>query len=99
AGLERLIPAEPPILAIELAVRRRADASVAPRILVRLRQLLDLERHFLGDAVHREVADGREALVGLADLLGFERERRVLLDVEEVAAAQVRVALLVARVD
>src|SRR5262249_19835918 len=63
-------------------------------------QELRVEHNGLGHAVQGEVAADLVLVLARAQhLRGLERERRVLVDLEEVRAPEVRVALLIAGVD
>src|SRR4029079_373224 len=102
AGLDGEIPFEAPVLAVDAGAGADAAAAVAPRVLDRGRQRLDLQ----GDR-SRDAADGE--LPGDAQIAGRprgrlharrpERHGRVTRDVEEVGAAQVLVPLRLARID
>ena len=88
----------PPRIVLDLADTENNAGSDAVRVgagAVELERDLDL----LGDTEHGEVADQHPLPVTLLGSGADEGDRRVLLHVEEVGAAQVVVALLVARVD
>src|SRR5689334_2062990 len=100
--LQRLVPDETEVAAIDLAVGAEAHALATPRIasaaFVGRGQL-----HFTRRAADREIADHRELLPRLGaralDPLALEGDARMVGDVEEVAGDEVAVALLDARVD
>src|SRR3954447_6412105 len=99
ARAEHLVELHVEVGAVELAGDLQADALVAPRIDLGALDL-GLERDLARDAVNRQVADDLEAvLVERADRGRAERDLREALDVEEVAGAQVLVALGLVGVD
>ena len=99
AGLERLVPLQPEVPAIDPRLRREGHALVAPGVLAAA-ELFDVELHGLGHPVDRQVAGhGVLLLAGLLDLRALVRQLRVLLGVEEVGRLEVPVALRLARVD
>src|SRR5581483_3797980 len=99
AGLERLVPAEAEVLPVDLGLGREADPEPAPGVGGAALEG-QLERDGPGDALDREVAlDGVAALAGVADRPALVGHGRPGLGVEEVAGAEVAVALLVAGVD
>src|SRR5690348_6724479 len=99
AGFERLIPGQTEIAAADLRRRAESEALAAPRI--RDPALLDdVERHLTRHAVDRQVAGELElAAAAIEHARPLERDARILLRVEEVGRAEVRVALRVACVD
>src|SRR5215831_2699654 len=102
ARLERDVPLEAPVLAVDAAAGTDAAAGVAPGILDDGRQRLHVQRHRAGDAADGQVAGHAQVAGGAGrgvDPRRTERDRRVVGDVEEVGAAQVVVALRLARVD
>src|SRR3979411_680994 len=94
--LERRIPDQPELAAIDLGGSAEAHAAAAPGILAGA--LVDrVESDFLRDAANREVADHLERLALLAPRAfhsaALEADGRMLLDVQEVRRAQVLVAV------
>src|SRR5438067_65615 len=84
AGFERLIPVQPEVLAVDLALGLETHALPAPRI-ARAALEFGVERDLAGRTANRQVPDELELAVDVAvDALALERHRRVLLDVEEV---------------
>ena len=98
AGLERRVPLDAEVLAVDRAGRREPGLGVAPRVLADAAEL-EVERDRPGDALDRQVAVQLVVAAGGLDAGRAERHRRVVLDVEEVVRAQVVVAALVAGVD
>src|SRR5580692_6323245 len=99
ARLEGLVPLEAPVRAVDRRPADEAYARVAPGVLAASR-LFHVEHGLLGHAVDGEVARHLEvSLAGPFDALALERDRRELLDVEEVGRLEVAVALRFARVD
>src|SRR5512146_1500144 len=84
--------------AVDVADRGEAHAGAAVRVGTETADL-KVEGDGLGDALQRQVALEHEALLGRLDAGGDEGHRRVLLHLEEVGAADVSVALLLAGVD
>ena len=78
--------------------RREARAGAAVGVRAEAGDL-KVERDRPGDALEGEVALKDEAFLAALEGGGREGHRRVLLDLEEVGAADVRVALLLAGVD
>src|SRR6187399_196413 len=99
AGLERGVPLHAEVRAADLRAGGRADAELAPRVLALGRDVRDLERDLARDAVNREPTLELEIFTALAGARRNEAHRRVVLDIEEVGAPEVGVALLLARVD
>src|SRR6185437_2481437 len=99
ASLERLVPAQAEILAVDLAGGLEAAAGAAPGIFGDGGGCFDRERDWLGHAMDGEIAGHAVAIAVRADLRGAEGQGRVLLGVEEVGAAQVRIALRLASVE
>src|SRR5690606_24382162 len=102
ARLERLVPAQAPVPAVDLGGRGEARALAAPRILAH--SLEDrVERDLHGRVADGEVADDAEARALLVkrtlNALAAERDRRVALHIEEVLRTQVLVPILDAGVD
>src|SRR6266496_365405 len=98
ASLESCIPGQTEIFAIDLCAARYRDASVPPGILRRRRRSFYIESDPSCDTVNRQVAfDGKLAI--RLDLVGLEREQRILLHIEEVGALQMCIALIITRFD
>src|SRR4051794_29900003 len=99
AGLERGVPGDAPVLAVDDQRTLEADALVAERVDRRALEG-EVHGHRAADALDREVAgDADEVVRDGGDGGGDERDLRVVGDVEEVVAAQVAVTLFVAGVD
>src|SRR5438067_11568138 len=90
AGLEGGVPGEAEVLAVDGGGGREPGAGAAPRI-GRDAVELDVEGHRLGHAVDGEVAVERPAGAVAPHRGRAERPLRVVLDVEEVGAAEVLV--------
>src|SRR5687767_8829506 len=93
AGLERHVPGEAPIASLQRAASGDADAALTvgidARALVR-----QLELDGPGDRLDGEIADDTKAVVAeRGHARALEGHRRVTLDIEEVARAQVGVAV------
>src|SRR5918993_1564485 len=87
-GLEGGVPGQAPVGAVDLAVGLEGGLLVAPRVGGDTVEL-DLEGDRLGDPLDGEVTGQRAAVEGGA----AERHLRVVLDVEEVRAAEVAVTV------
>src|SRR5687768_3568865 len=99
AGLERGVPGDAPVLAVDDDRALEADALVAERVGGRALEG-EVDRDGAGDALDGEVAlDPHHVVAHQRDGGRREGDLRVGGDVEEVVAAQVAVALLVAGVD
>src|SRR6202012_2130164 len=95
---DRAVEVDAEVGPVDLGLRGEADARAA--VSVRAEAVdLEVERDRLGDALEGEVALQDEAFLAGLERGGGEGHRRVLLDLEEVGAADVRVALLLAGVD
>src|SRR4051794_14154630 len=98
AGFERHIPSEPEVLAIDVGRRAEADALVthwrgAAAIEV------DLQRDWPGRVAHGQVANQLPGVVPQRPhRRRRERDRGVLVDVEEVSALEVSITIVVAAV-
>ena len=100
AGFDCAVPGKPKIAAVDFG--RGADARLlaAASISHGRSGSFYIERHFLGDAVHGQIADELEAALGASlDSFGYKTNAGVILHVEEVGAAQVLVTALVGGVD
>jgi hypothetical protein len=75
AGLERLVPIQPEIVATDrrLRLRRDGDGDGAPRRLRFRRRPGDVERDLARDAVNRQIADEDE--VPLATVAATTKQR------------------------
>src|SRR5690606_7456205 len=93
--LEHLVPGEAPVGAVELAAGFGGDAGVAPGVGDELAEL-GLEGDGLGDAADGQLALDLVAVALRGDGGGLEAHLGVVLDVEEVGAAQVLVTAVVA---
>src|SRR6266478_813787 len=91
AGLQGDVPGEAEVFAVDLGGRAEADALVAHRGSAAAVEV-DLESDGLGRAVHGQVPDNFPGVVAQGLHRGrCERDRGVALDIEEVAALEVRV--------
>src|SRR5262249_38993501 len=63
AAIERLVPVNAEILAIDLCVDDTAEPYVAERVVDAVRRSLNKQNHLLGDAVHCQVAGHLELVV------------------------------------
>ncbi len=99
AGVQRGLPVDAEVLAVDGARGGQADALQVVGVDVGALEL-DVEIDGLGDALDGQVA-GQDALVVAGDLGvgGDEGDLRVLLDLEEIAGADVAVTVGVAGVD
>src|SRR3954454_23399142 len=86
-GLERGVPGQAPLLAVEGGAALEAEAGVAERVLGRAGQL-EVDRDRLGDVLDGQVAGDRPVVAVAGDLGGDEGDLGVGLDVEEVGAVQ-----------
>src|SRR5581483_4676619 len=99
ARLERGVPVQAELLAVDLAADLEARHLLAPRVLAAPEQGR-VEHDGARHAADRQVAvDPGRVGAGRLDPCAGEGDRRILLDVEEVGRSQVAVALLLARVD
>src|SRR5213076_2395538 len=93
AGLERGVPGQAPVLAGQGGLALEADAQVAEGVASGAAGLeIDADR--LADTSDGEVAGDRPVVAVALDVRRGEGDRGVRLDLEEVGAAQVRVAVL-----
>src|ERR1700686_1325289 len=100
AGLERRVPGQAEVFAIDLRGRRYRNSRVSPGILCRRGGAFNGKEYLASDAPNGQVAlDGQFSVPDKADARGLEGQRWELLHVEEVGAFQVRIALGVARFD
>src|SRR5665811_2155191 len=98
-GLERLVPREAPLLAVDLRLGGEEGALTAERV-AHLPVVLGLHRDGLGYSTDGEIAVDLPVVVAVVlHTRARERQLRVRVDLEEVRAAQMIVALLGARVD
>src|SRR4051812_44452450 len=94
AGLERCVPGEAEILAIDLGGCRQSNARVAPRVFACRGRSLDREHHAAAHSMDRELAgDGELSVSPALYALGGKAQGWELLHVEEVSALQVSIAL------
>src|SRR6185437_15127632 len=99
ARFERRIPYQAEILAIDLRYSGKADAGISPRVPGRFGKAFHGKNNAAVDSMNRQVAGDLQFTAPVArDASRLERELRELLDVEEVGALQMRVALGLARV-
>src|SRR5688572_30576787 len=97
ARLERLIPVQPEILAIDRRRGAETDAFAAPGVLAASARL-DRKRDRSCRVTNRQVAGHRElTAVRSGDARAPEPNLGILIGFEEVGRAQVRVPLLFAR--
>src|SRR3954466_1909872 len=98
AGFERHIPSEPEALAIDVGGRAEADALVAHwRGAAPIE--VDLQGDWPGRAAHGQVTDQLPGVVPQRPHRSRrERDRGVLLDVEEIRALEVSITIVVAAV-
>src|SRR4029078_13124274 len=92
AGLERGVPGQAPLLAVQGGAALEAEAGVAERGLGGAGQL-EVDRDRLGDVLDGQVAGDGPVVAVAGDLGGDEGDLGVGLDVEEVGAVQVAVAV------
>src|SRR5262249_15427864 len=93
AGLERLIPVQTEVLAIDGRAPGQARALPAPGI-PGAAAVLDLEHDRAGDAMGGQLTLHLEALLAQRlDLRALERDVRILFDVQEVGRLEVPFAL------
>src|SRR4029079_17657980 len=93
AGLQRLVPRQAEVLAIDRRRRRKRGTDVAPRVL-RLAVLFDAKHHLARDAPDCQIADdidlnARSGLYALAD----EPQFGMLRDVKEVRRLEMAIAV------
>src|SRR5579862_9036280 len=94
ASLECSVPGQAEVFAVDLGRRRNRHTGVAPGILHRWCWAFNCKRCLASNAADGEVAlDLEFAIADNLDIGGLERQGRKLLDVQEVCAFQVRVAL------
>src|SRR3954468_24833069 len=98
ATVHRDVEVDTPLLAGDLGGALETGAGAAPRVGLHAEEL-DVERDGLGDALDGQVAGNQQTLAAVDDVGADEGHRAVVLHVEEVAGAQVRVTVLVAGVD
>src|SRR5260370_16120901 len=94
AGLQRRVPGQAEVFAVDLGRRRGRDPGKSPGILRRRCWPFNRKRHLAGNAPDGQVAvDFQFSFTDNFDVAGFERQAGKLLDVQEVGALEVRVAL------
>lgn len=98
AGFEDHVPGETPVLAVDPSAGAEHGAVVAPRI-GGVTQVVHRQCDGTGDALDGEVAMHPPGRALDLDTDGTVGRRRVVLDVEEVARAEVVIAADVAGVD
>src|SRR5947208_2105964 len=97
--VERDVEVQAPVAAVDGRLAFEARPEIAPGVVGRAGEL-EVDRDGIALAVDREVTDeGVDIVVNLRDLRRGELDAGVDLDIEEVRAAQVRVAILVSGVD
>src|SRR4051812_37233188 len=92
AGLERGVPGQAPVLAVQRGAALEADAQVAEGVARRAGGLED-DREGLGLALDRQVAGDDPVVAVAGDRGGDEGDLLVVVGVEEVLGAQVRVTI------
>src|SRR5450756_1355583 len=93
-GLERLVPGEAPVLAVDLRLGGKESALTAEWV-AHLPVVLGLQRDGPGDSTDREIAaDPPVVAVVVLHTRARERQLRIRVDLEEVRAAQMIVCLL-----
>src|SRR5439155_20783230 len=99
ASVDATVPDDAVVLAVDGSLGLETTSHGPVPILTKAEKR-DRERDASGDAVHRQVARDLELCSGLRlDPRALERDGRKLRHVEEVGAAQVLVAVRIARVD
>src|ERR1700730_15460710 len=100
AGLQRSVPGQSEVFAVNLRGRRQPYAGVAPGIFGGRSRSLYSEHPVASNAANGQVSrDGQLSIRGALHAGGLEGQGRKLLHMEEVGAFQMRVALGVAGVD
>src|SRR5437868_5021238 len=96
-GLECRVPCQAEVFAVDLRRCRDCNASIAPGILRGSRWPFNCKRYLAGNTANGQVAvDLQFSFTDNFDVAGFERQAGKLLDVQEVGALEVRVALRLA---
>jgi hypothetical protein len=99
-GLERSVPGQAEVLAVDLCARRDRNPGVAPWVLRRWRWPFHHETDLSGNAVYGQVAfDGQLSVPHNPDVRGFKVQARKFLHIEEIGALKVSIALLIAGVN
>src|SRR3954471_977794 len=98
SAVHRDVEVDAPLLAGDRRGALEARAGAAPRVGLDAEEL-DVQGDRLGDALDGQVTGHEQALAAVLDAGADEGHRAVVLHVEEVAGAQVRVTVLVAGVD
>ena len=97
-GLERCVPSQTKVFAVDLCGRGYRNSGTAPGILRRRSWPVHGKEHFAGDTANGQVALYRQLSVpDKPDVRGLERQGGKLFHVEEVGTLQVRIALSVSR--
>src|SRR5712664_2374607 len=100
AGLQRSVPRQAELFAVDFRCRRESQARIAPWILSGWGRSFNGKYHLAGDAANGQVALDRQfSVAGAGDTRRLEEQRGELLCVKEVLAFQVCVALGIACVD
>src|ERR1700731_2389442 len=98
--LERGVPGEAEVFAADPGRCRQPSASVTPGIFACMRGTFDVEYHSSSDGVKGQVARyGQLSIAGAGYSRGFKGQGGELLNVEEIGAFQMAVALLIARIN
>src|SRR4029077_11766551 len=93
AGLERLIPRQTEVLAIDRRRRRERGADVAPRVL-RLAVLFDAKHHLARDAPDCQIADDIDLVArSWLDARADETQFGILRGVEEIRRLEMSIAV------
>src|SRR5437588_10036650 len=99
ARLDNHVPSHPPVLAIDARFRRRGEHRLPLHVRPPTQELAR-ESHWSRDVLDRQIALELERRPARRpDGRALERQHRVLLDLQEVAAHQVLVPLLGVRRD
>ena len=96
--LQRLIPGQPEIPAIDLAARAESNSLATPRIL-RLTLELDVKGNRSGDITNRQIARELELLPISFDSGASEFDLGILLSVQKITRAKMLVPLVGAGID
>src|SRR5690606_37267819 len=97
--LQRLVPGQSPLFAVEGGRGREAGAGGSPGAAGHT-GVFDVEHDFASHVPNGQVADDTTPVVAQPfNPLALEEEHRIFLDVEEISRAQVVVAIRLARID